>query len=106
VTSNSSALQHGNEALIEAMERIRNGQAIRMLAGGSEGRHPISGRLRRHARDLRKFNDRPEQASRPMSETACGFVPGAGGAMFMLEGARIGPWRVGFGSTLRSWGAW
>jgi 3-oxoacyl-(acyl-carrier-protein) synthase len=33
----------------------------------------------------RKFNDRPEAASRPMSASACGFVPGSGGALLMLE---------------------
>jgi 3-oxoacyl-(acyl-carrier-protein) synthase len=33
----------------------------------------------------RKFNDRPESASRPMSATACGFVPGSGGAILLLE---------------------
>jgi 3-oxoacyl-(acyl-carrier-protein) synthase len=33
----------------------------------------------------RKFNDRPERASRPMSATAGGFVPGSGGAVLVLE---------------------
>ena len=73
-------------AIIEAMERIRNGQATRMLAGGSEGASPYIWAGFDAMRVIcRKFNDRPEQASRPMSATACGFVPGAGGALFMLE---------------------
>jgi 3-oxoacyl-(acyl-carrier-protein) synthase len=33
----------------------------------------------------RKFNDQPEKASRPMSATAGGFVPGSGAAAFVLE---------------------
>ena len=33
----------------------------------------------------RKFNDRPEQASRPMSATAGGFVPGSGAGALVLE---------------------
>jgi len=68
------------------MERIRNGQATRMLAGGSEGASPYIWSGFDAMRVIcRKFNDRPEQASRPMSASASGFVPGAGGAMFMLE---------------------
>jgi len=39
-TSNSSACSTGNEAIIEAMWRIRLGLAKRMLAGGSEGPSP------------------------------------------------------------------
>jgi 3-oxoacyl-(acyl-carrier-protein) synthase len=33
----------------------------------------------------RKFNDNPAAGSRPLSATACGFVPGSGGAMLVLE---------------------
>jgi 3-oxoacyl-(acyl-carrier-protein) synthase len=33
----------------------------------------------------RKFNDQPEKGSRPMSGTACGFVPGAGAGALVLE---------------------
>jgi 3-oxoacyl-(acyl-carrier-protein) synthase len=33
----------------------------------------------------RKFNDAPEKASRPMSATAGGFVPGSGAAALILE---------------------
>jgi 3-oxoacyl-(acyl-carrier-protein) synthase len=86
VTSNSSACSTGNEALIEAMWRIRNGLATRMLAGGSEGASPYIWAGFDAMRVIcRKFNDKPEEASRPMSASACGFVPGAGGAMFLLE---------------------
>ncbi|MBA7590168.1 3-oxoacyl-[acyl-carrier-protein] synthase 2 [subsurface metagenome] len=33
----------------------------------------------------RKFNDQPGKGSRPMSASANGFVPGAGGAVLVLE---------------------
>jgi 3-oxoacyl-(acyl-carrier-protein) synthase len=33
----------------------------------------------------RKFNDAPEKASRPLSATASGFVPGSGGAILIIE---------------------
>jgi len=86
VTSNSSACSTGNEAVIEAMIRIRNGLATRMLAGGSEGASPYIWAGFDAMRVIcRKSNDRPEKASRPMSASAAGFVPGAGGALLMLE---------------------
>jgi len=86
VTSNSSACSTGNEAVIEAAARIRNGLATRMLAGGSEGSSPYIWAGFDAMRVMcRKFNDRPEEASRPMSATASGFVPGAGGALLLLE---------------------
>lgn len=85
-TSNSSACSTGNEALIEAMIRIRNGMAKRMLAGGSEGASPYIWAGFDAMRVIcRKYNDRPEEASRPMSASASGFVPGAGAALLMLE---------------------
>jgi 3-oxoacyl-(acyl-carrier-protein) synthase len=86
VTSNSSACSTGNEAVIEAMVRIRNGQARRMLAGGSEGASPYIWAGFDAMRVIcRKFNDEPQKASRPMSASAGGFVPGSGGALLMLE---------------------
>ena len=85
-TSNSSACSTGNEALIEAANRIRSGLAVRMLAGGSEGASPYIWAGFDAMRVIcRKFNDRPEEASRPMSASAAGFVPGAGGALLLLE---------------------
>ena len=86
VTSNSSACSTGNEAIIEAMLKIRTGRARRMLAGGSEGASPYIWSGFDAMRVIcRKFNEAPEQASRPMSATAGGFVPGAGGAVLVLE---------------------
>ncbi len=85
-TSNSSACSTGNEAILGGLWRIRTGQAKRVLAGGSEGASPYIWAGFDAMRVIcRKFNDRPEAASRPMSASACGFVPGSGGALLMLE---------------------
>ena len=86
VTSNSSACSTGNEAVIDALWRIREGLAKRMVAGGSEGASPyIWGGFDAMRVISRKFNDNPAAGSRPMSASACGFVPGSGGAMLLLE---------------------
>ncbi len=86
VTSNSSACSTGNEAVIEAMWRIRAGLAKRVLAGGSEGASPYIWAGFDAMRVIcRKFNDNPEAASRPMSATASGFVPGSGAGILILE---------------------
>jgi 3-oxoacyl-(acyl-carrier-protein) synthase len=86
VTSNSAACSTGNEAIIDAMWRIRIGLAKRMVAGGSEGATPyIWGGFDAMRVLCRKFNDNPAAGSRPLSATACGFVPGSGGGMLVLE---------------------
>jgi len=86
VTSNSSACSTGNEAVIDAMLRIRIGLAKRMVAGGSEGASPyIWGGFDAMRVICRKFNDNPAAGSRPMSASAAGFIPGSGGAMLVLE---------------------
>ena len=85
-TSNSSACSTGNEAIIDSLWRIRMGLAKRMVAGGSEGASPyIWGGFDAMRVLCRKFNDNPAAGSRPLSATACGFVPGAGAAMLVLE---------------------
>ena len=86
VTSNSSACSTGNEAIIDSMYRIRNGLAKRMIAGGSEGSSPYIWAGFDSMRVMcRKFNGEPEKASRPMSATAAGFVPGSGAGALILE---------------------
>lgn len=86
VTSNSSACNTGAEAVAEAAFRIRNGRADRMLAGGAEGSSPFAWAGFDAMRVLaRKFNDEPEKGSRPMSASACGFVPGSGAGVLLLE---------------------
>ncbi|MEA1935698.1 MAG: beta-ketoacyl synthase N-terminal-like domain-containing protein, partial [Thermodesulfobacteriota bacterium] len=86
VTSNSSACSTGTEAIFDGMMRIRMGLAKRMLAGGSEGPSPYIWSGFDSMRVLsRKFNDKPEAASRPMSASASGFIPGSGAGVLMLE---------------------
>jgi 3-oxoacyl-(acyl-carrier-protein) synthase len=86
VTTNSSACSTGSEAIVEGTLRIRHGLAERMLCGGSEGasRHVWAGfdAMRVLARGS---NDAPERASRPMSASASGFVPGSGAGVLLLE---------------------
>ncbi|HMA66942.1 MAG TPA: beta-ketoacyl-[acyl-carrier-protein] synthase family protein [Desulfosalsimonadaceae bacterium] len=85
-TSNSSACSTGTEAVVDAALRIRRGLARRMVAGGAEGASPYTWSGFDSMRVLaRKFNDRPEQGSRPLSASACGFVPGAGAGALLLE---------------------
>jgi len=86
VTTNSSACSTGSEAIAEGFLRIRTGLAQRMLCGGAEGvSHYIWAGFDAMRVLCRKFNDAPERASRPMSASAAGFVPGAGAGALMLE---------------------
>src|SRR5262245_58894411 len=86
VTTNSSACSTGTEAVLLGALRIRHGLAERMLCGGSEGASPhIWAGFDAMRVLMRSANDAPERASRPMSASAGGFVPGAGAGVLMLE---------------------
>ena len=86
VTSNSSACSTGSDAVMEGYQRIQNGLADRMLCGGSEGSsHYIWAGFDSMRVLSRKFNDEPARASRPMSGSAAGFVPGSGAGILHLE---------------------
>jgi len=86
VTSNSCACSTGTEAILDAMYRIRHGLAQRMLAGGAEGASPYIWSGFDAMRVLnRTRNDEPVKASRPMSASAAGFIPGAGSGILMIE---------------------
>jgi 3-oxoacyl-(acyl-carrier-protein) synthase len=86
VTANSSACSTGTEAIIEGAMRIRVGLAERMLCGGTEGAsHYIWAGFDSMRVLCRKHNDEPEKASRPLSASACGFIPGSGAAVLHLE---------------------
>jgi 3-oxoacyl-(acyl-carrier-protein) synthase len=86
VTTNSSACSTGSEAIFEGMLRIRHGLAERMLCGGSEGAsHHIWAGFDAMRVLARHSNDEPERASRPMSASAAGFVPGSGAGVLVLE---------------------
>ena len=86
VTTNSSACSTGAEAIALAAERIRRGDARRMLAGGAEGAsHYIWAGFDAMRVLCRSMNDAPERASRPMSASAGGFVAAAGAGVLLLE---------------------
>jgi 3-oxoacyl-(acyl-carrier-protein) synthase len=86
VTTNSSACNTGTEAVVDAYQRIRSGGARRMLAGGSDGHSKYVWAGFDAMKVLcRTHNDAPEKASRPMSGSAGGFVPGSGAGVLVLE---------------------
>jgi len=86
VTTNSSACTTGTEAIVQAYRTIRGGFARRMLAGGSEGSsHYIWAGFDAMRVLMRKSNEEPERASRPLSASAGGFVPAAGAGILLLE---------------------
>lgn len=86
VTTNSSACATGAEAIAMGVERIRAGFAERMVCGGAEVPTPYNWAGFDAMRVLnRKHNDEPERASRPMSASAGGFIPGAGAGVVIVE---------------------
>ncbi len=86
VSSNSSACNTGTEAIHDCYLRIKSGKAERMLAGGSESASPYIWGGFDSMRVLNsESNDAPEKASRPMSASAGGFIPGSGCGVLMLE---------------------
>ncbi len=86
VTTNSSACNTGSEAIHDGYTRIKFGLAERMLAGGTESSSPYVWGGFDAMRVLNSnYNDQPDQASRPMSESAAGFIPGSGAGVLLLE---------------------
>ena len=86
IITNSAACATGTQAILMGYEYIKYGQAKRMLVGSSEHVDSyIFGTFDSMRILARKFNHLPEQASRPMSATACGFVPGSGAGALILE---------------------
>lgn len=86
VSTNSSACTTGTESILMAYERIKSGQAKRMLAGSTSDSGPyIWGGFDAMKVCTFKHNETPEQGSRPMSASASGFVPGSGAGAFILE---------------------
>jgi 3-oxoacyl-(acyl-carrier-protein) synthase len=86
VTTNSSACTTGTESILMAFERIKSRKAKRMLAGSTSDSGPYiwAGFDAMNVCTFKHNND-PENGSRPMSETASGFVPGSGAAALVLE---------------------
>jgi 3-oxoacyl-(acyl-carrier-protein) synthase len=86
IINNSAACATGTQAIFMGYEYIKFGMAKRMVVGSSEyvDRYVFGGFDSMRVLS-RKFNDQPERASRPMSLSAGGFVPGSGAGAFVLE---------------------
>ncbi|ASU34579.1 beta-ketoacyl-[acyl-carrier-protein] synthase family protein [Mucilaginibacter xinganensis] len=86
VITNSAACATGTQAILMGYEYVKHGYAKRMLVGSAEHVDTyVYGAFDSMRVLSRKFNDHPEKASRPMSITAGGFVPGSGAGALVLE---------------------
>jgi 3-oxoacyl-[acyl-carrier-protein] synthase-1 len=104
--SPSSACTTSALALGQAMQLIQTGRQQIVLAGGSESLHDnMTLQFDAMGALSRRFNDTPEQASRPYDLQRDGFVIASGGGVLVLEsldhalarGARIYAELSGFG---------
>lgn len=86
VTTNSAACATGCEGILMGYERIASGKANQMLCGstGEDGPY-IWGGFDAMKVITYKHNDTPTKASRPLSASASGFVPGSGAGALLLE---------------------
>ena len=103
-----TACAAGSQALGEALEMVRGGDADLMLAGGSHSMiHPLGVTGFNLLTALSTRNDAPERASRPFDLDRDGFVIGEGAGVLILEelgharrrGARVLAELTGYGST-------
>ncbi|MBV9961766.1 MAG: beta-ketoacyl-[acyl-carrier-protein] synthase family protein [Parafilimonas sp.] len=86
IITNSSACATGSQAVLMGYEYIKHGMAKRMLVGSNEYiDNYIFGAFDAMRILARKFNDEPQRASRPMSASAGGFIPGSGAGALVLE---------------------
>ncbi len=86
VTTNSSACCTGTEAIVNAYWMIREGRIERVLAGSAESCSIFQwAPLDAMRVTMRKSNDRPHAASRPLSASAGGLVPSGGSGILLLE---------------------
>ncbi len=86
VTTNSSACTTGTEGVLMAYDRIAAGKAVRIITGSCSDSGPyVWGGFDAMRILPRNYNDSPTMASRPMSATAAGFVPGSGAGAMVLE---------------------
>lgn len=82
----TSACSSGTDAIGEAFEIIKRGDAQVMVAGGAEAAiTPIGVAAFNAAGALSKRNNEPQKASRPFDAERDGFVMGEGGAVVVLE---------------------
>ncbi len=103
-----TACAASSQAIGEAVEMIRRGEADAMLSGGAHTMiHPFGVTGFNLLTALSTRNDEPQRASRPFDRNRDGFVLGEGSGMVVLEemerakarGAKIYGEIRGFGST-------
>jgi 3-oxoacyl-[acyl-carrier-protein] synthase II len=103
-----TACAASSQAIGEALEIIRRGEADVMLTGGTHTMiHPFGVTGFNLLTALSTRNDEPTRASRPFDANRDGFVLGEGSAMLILEdlerakarGAKIYGEVIGYGST-------
>jgi len=103
-----TACAASSQAIGEAVEIIRRGEADVMLSGGTHTMiHPFGVTGFNLLTALSTSNDQPEKASRPFDRLRDGFVLGEGAGMVVLEelerakarGAKIYGEITGYGST-------
>jgi 3-oxoacyl-[acyl-carrier-protein] synthase II len=81
-----SACSSGADSIGVAYEIIKRGDAVAMLAGGSESiMTPIAFAGFNSCKALSTHNDAPQQASRPFDAERDGFVVGEGAGVLVLE---------------------
>ncbi len=86
VTTNSSACSTGTEAILMAYNHIATGNAEVILAGSTNDSGPyVWGGFDAMRILPYKYNNNPTEASRPMSASASGFVPGSGAGALLIE---------------------
>ena len=85
-TTNSSACSTGTEAILMAYDHISSGKAEIVLSGSTSDSGPyVWGGFDAMRVLPHKYNNNPMEASRPMSATASGFVPGSGAGALVIE---------------------
>jgi 3-oxoacyl-[acyl-carrier-protein] synthase II len=103
-----SACATGGNVLGEASEIIRRGDAVAVIAGGSESPFVPFGMAAFHRTGaLSRRNDEPQRASRPFDAQRDGFVFGEGAGVLILESLEYAQSRgaeplaemVGYGAT-------
>ena len=103
-----TACAASTQAIGEATEMLRRGDADVMVAGGAHSMiHPLGVTGFNRLTALSTLNENPQGASRPFDANRAGFVLGEGAGMVILEtlehaqerGAKILAEVVGYGST-------